>query len=463
MSVSRSMPAFVVALFLSTVAAAENWPQWRGPGGQGISSEPGIPTDWQPDRNVLWKVPVAPGHSSPAVWGDRLFVTAAIEGEVLPGRKAVEHTMEGKPWVHPDSVAADRKHTFKVLAIEAKTGKTVWEQTAYEGPVHDARHRASSFAGPTPATDGKMVFAYFGPEGLYAYGVDGKLAWKVVEQFPTLGMGTGTSPVLYQNLVIIQRDEDNGERSAIVAYDKRTGKEVWRAKRNVQITWATPVLVDTGRRVELVTNATEFVIAYDPASGKELWRSRGVESNAIHTPLVGHGLVIVTAGYPEKKVIALRPGDVPAAERVAWEYSKGTGYVISNILYGDYLYLFTDNGIVTCLDPKTGAVKYRGRQGARAGAIHRLSGCVRRLRRADQPGRRHVHAQGRPAARGGAHQRRRRAGDVVASDRERAHLHQGAATPVRDRIVSLRECSLSHAPTRQPPRDARVLRELANW
>ena len=287
MSVSRSMPAFVVAVLLSTVAAAENWPQWRGPGGQGISSEPGIPTEWQPDRNVRWKVPVAPGHSSPAVWGDRLFVTAAMEGEVLAGRKAVEHTMEGKPWVHPDSVAADRNHTFKVLAIEAKDGKTVWEQTAYEGPVYDARHRASSFAGPTPATDGKMVFAYFGPEGLYAYGVDGKLAWKVVEHFPTLGMGTGTSPVLYENLVIIQRDEDNGERSAIVAYDKRTGKEAWRAKRNVQISWATPVLVDTGRRVELVTNATEFVIAYDPASGKELWRSRGVESNAIHTPLVG--------------------------------------------------------------------------------------------------------------------------------------------------------------------------------
>ena len=109
-----------------------------------------------------------------------------------------------------------------------------------------------------------------------------------------------------------------------------------------------------------MANATEFVIAYDPASGKELWRSRGVESNAIHTPLAGHGLVFVTAGYPEKKVIALRPGDVPAAERVAWEYSKGTGYVISNILYGDYLYLVTDNGIVTCLDPKTGAVKYEG-------------------------------------------------------------------------------------------------------
>ena len=341
-------------------AAAENWPQWRGPGGQGVSREQRLPVEWQPAQNIAWKVPVPAGHSSPVVWEDRIYLTAAIEGEVLPGAKAVPHTMEGKPWVHPDSVAADRKHTLKVLALDTKTGRTVWEQTAYEGAVHDARHRQSSFAGPTAATDGRMVFAYFGPEGLYAYDVNGKPAWKVVEKFPTLGMGTGTSPVLYQNLVIIQRDEDNGDASSIVAYDKQTGREVWRTKRDVQITWATPVLVEAGDRTELVTNATEFVIAYDPATGRELWRSKGVDSNAIHTPLAGHGLVIVTAGYPAKKVIALRPGQAGADRRVAWEYSKGTGYVLSNILYGDYLYLLTDNGIVTCLDPRTGEVKYEG-------------------------------------------------------------------------------------------------------
>ena len=105
MPASRTIPASLVVLLLSTAAAAENWPQWRGPGGQGISGEAGIPTDWQPDRNVAWKVPLPPGHSSPAVWGDRLFVTAAIEGDVVPGRKAVGHILEGKPWVHPDSVA----------------------------------------------------------------------------------------------------------------------------------------------------------------------------------------------------------------------------------------------------------------------------------------------------------------------------------------------------------------------
>ena len=359
----RGLMLFVVGLAWVGAAAelgAENWPQWRGPGGQGVSTEPALPTEWQPDRHIAWKAALPPGHSSPIVWGDRLFLTSVIEGEVIPGAKSADHILEGKPFVHPDAVAGDRKHTFKVLSLDTRSGKTLWEHVAYEGPVYDSRHRRSSFAGPTAATDGQRVYAYFGPEGLYAYDMNGTPLWKAVEKFATLGLGTGTSPVLHQNLVIIQRDEDNGERSSLVAYDTKTGKEAWRVKRTVQISWATPVLVEVEGRTQLVTNANEFIIAYDPATGKELWRTPGVESNAIHTPLVGHGLVIVTAGYPAKKVIAVRPGEVAPDKRVAWEYAKGTGYVLSNILYGDYLYLLTDNGIVTCLDPKTGEVKYEG-------------------------------------------------------------------------------------------------------
>lgn len=357
------LAGLVAAASLSMAArlAADNWPQWRGPDGQGISSEKDLPTSWTPDKNIAWKTALpGSGHSSPIVWGDWIFVTAVLEGEVVPGAKAVTHMQGGKEWVHPDSVAADRKHTFRVLGLDAKSGKILWDEVAYEGTVYDARHRRSSFAGPTPATDGAMVYAYFGPEGLYAYTVDGKLAWKVAEKFPTLGLGAGTSPILHENLVIIQRDEDNGDNSLIVAYDKKDGREVWRAKRDVQISWGTPVIVTSGGRAELVTNGTEFIVAYDPATGKELWRTTGVQSNAIHTPLAGKGLVIVTAGFPTKKVVALRPGDVPADKRVAWEYTRGTGYVLSNILYGDYLYLLTDNGIVTCLDPATGEVKYEG-------------------------------------------------------------------------------------------------------
>lgn len=341
--------------------AADNWPQWRGPGGQGVSTEEQVPTAWAPDRNIAWKTELpGSGHSSPIVWDDRVFVTAVNEGDVVPGAKAVPHTVDGKEFIHPDTTAADKKHTFRVLALDAKSGKILWDKVAYEGTVYDGRHRRSSFAGPTPVTDGTMVYAYFGPEGLYAFDYSGKQVWNAVEKFPTLGLGTGTSPVLYEKLVIIQRDEDNGEKSVVVAYDKASGKEVWRSKRDVQISWGTPVLVSASGRVELVTNGTEAIIAYDPATGKELWRTPGVQSNAIHTPLVGKGLVIVTAGFPAKRVIAIRPGQVPDDKRVAWEYAKGTGYVISNILYGDYLYLLTDNGIVTCLNPETGEVKYEG-------------------------------------------------------------------------------------------------------
>ncbi len=350
----------VAVLAAASSLSAENWPQWRGPGSQGISSEQNVPTEWSPTKNVAWKTELPSGHSSPIVWNDRLFVTAAIEGDVVPGAKAVGHIVDGQVWLHPDSVAADRKHTLKVLALDARTGIVLWERTAYEGTVYDARHRRSSFAGPTAVTDGRMVYAYFGPEGLYAYDFSGRLAWKAIEKFKTLGLGTGTSPVLFQDLVIIQRDEDEGKASAIVAYDKESGRQVWKTARPVQISWSTPVLVAVANRTELVTNGTELAIAYDPATGKELWRTTGVESNAIHTPLVGKGLVIVTAGFPEKKVIAIRAGDVSKDKRVAWTYAKGTGYVVSNILYGDYAYLLTDAGIVTCLDAETGAVQYEG-------------------------------------------------------------------------------------------------------
>ena len=349
-----------LALAATVSVAADNWPQWRGPNGQGISTEKQLPTEWGPDKGIAWKLPLDSGHSSPIVWGDRAFVTSVIEGEAIPGQKAATHMLGGKEWVHPDSVAADRKHTFKVIGIDTKTGKVAWEQTAYAGPVYDARHRQSSFAAPTMITDGKMVFAYFGAEGLYAYDVNGKPAWKVVEKFKTLGLGAGTSPVLHGDLVIIQRDEDNGEESVVVAYDRTTGKEAWKVKRPIQASWSTPVLVQAGGRTELVTNGNEHVIAYDPATGKELWRTKGVESNAIHTPLVGKDLVIVTAGFPAKRIIALRPGDQPEGKRVAWQYTKGTGYVLSNLLYGDYVYLSTDNGILTCLNASTGEVVYEG-------------------------------------------------------------------------------------------------------
>ena len=268
--------AFVLLLSLTTIGFAANWPQWRGPDGSGISNEKNLPAEWTRTKNIKWKTPIAGrGHSSPIVWGNRIFLTTAIEGEVVPGAKAVKHMADGKEFLHPDSVGADRKHTFKVIALDRNSGKVLWESVAWEGTPYDNRHRKSSFASSTPATDGKLVYAFFGTEGLYAYDYNGKLAWKAkLGNLGTVGMGTGTSPILYENLVIVQCDEENGDSSFIVALDKQTGKEVWRTPRKVQVSWATPILVRTAKRAELITSATEFVIAYDP-HGKRVVASQG--------------------------------------------------------------------------------------------------------------------------------------------------------------------------------------------
>ncbi|HEV2861588.1 MAG TPA: PQQ-binding-like beta-propeller repeat protein [Pyrinomonadaceae bacterium] len=350
----------------SSAAGDANWPQWRGPDGSGISAERNLPEEWGETKNVRWKTPLpGKGHSSPIVWGKRVFLTTAVEGEVVAGAKAVTHNLGGQVWKHPDSVGGDRKHAFKVIALDRDTGKVVWEQTAWEGTPYDDRHRKSSYASSTPATDGQRVYAFFGAEGLYAYDFNGKLAWKAdIGKLGTVGMGTGTSPVLYQNLVIVQADEEEGKNSFILALDKKTGKEVWRTPRKVQVSWATPLLVNTGKRTELIASGTESIVAYDPATGKELWRSKGVESNAIPSPVAtaGHDMVVVSAGFPAKVAYAIRlgaSGELKDTD-IAWKYAKGTAYVPSPILYGDYVYLLTDKGVMTCLDARTGEVKYEG-------------------------------------------------------------------------------------------------------
>ena len=346
---------------------SSNWSQWRGPEGTGISSETNVPLEWGENKNIRWKSALpGRGHSSPIVWGDKVFLTTDIEGEEVPGAKAVKHVIEGEVFVHPDSVGANRKHVFKVICLDRNTGKILWDQTAYSGTVFDDRHRKGSYAAPTPATDGKLVFAWFGGEGdgLYAYDFAGKLKWKTeIGKIASVGMGPGTSLVVFENLVIIQCDEDEGKKSFIVALDTKTGKEAWRVPRKVQASWSTPLVVRNAGRAELITSGNELIISYDPKTGKELWRAKGHESNAIPTPLAGNGMVYVYAGYPVKKTMAIRlggSGDLTGSSNMVWQYDKGTAYVPSSILIGNYLYLVSDRGIITCLEAASGKVVYEG-------------------------------------------------------------------------------------------------------
>jgi len=356
--------AFLIFASSGMLAGPDNWPGWRGPASNGVSTLKDIPTSWGHDRNIAWKTPLAGrGHSSPVVWGNRVFLTTDIEGEVLPGAAPVKHRVEGQPFRHPDSVGGNRKHTLRVLGFDAATGKLLWERTAYEGPVFDDTHKFNTYASPTPVTDGKYVYAYFESQGLYKYDFDGNMVWRMsLGGISTLGVGTGVSPVLFEDRILILADQDEGDASFLAAVSTLDGKILWKIKRQEAVNWTTPVIVEAGRQPELIVPSMEDVVAYDPRSGKEVWRTEGVEGNSVHTPVYGHGMVYVSTGFPKKKTMAIRLDPAPGQERVAWKYDKGTGYIPSPILYGDYLYLMTGGGLLTCLDAVTGEPKYEGKR-----------------------------------------------------------------------------------------------------
>lgn len=340
-----------------------NWPQWRGPERNGVSKETELPLEWSATKNVLWKTPIeGRGHSSPVVWGDRLFLTTDIEGEVIPGAAAPRHVRGGETYRHPASQSADRRHTLKVLAIDGASGAVLWSRTAYDGRVFDNRHRVNTYASPTAVTDGERVYVYFGSQGVFAYDFDGELAWKAdLGDILTWGHGHGTSPLLYGDSLILQIDQDEGDGSFLVALDRATGKQVWRTPRKARINYSSPILVTTSAGAELVTTSYDAIVSYDPATGEELWRSEGFLGNAVPTAVASETIVFAASGYPDKRTRAVRiPERGTRAARLLWEYRKGAGYVPSPLLYDGYLYLVSDKGILTCLDPQSGRVVYEG-------------------------------------------------------------------------------------------------------
>ena len=424
--------ALIAAVSLGIAAtvssSAGNWPQWRGPDGTGISTEKNLPAEWNTSKNIKWKTPIdGRGHSSPIVWDNRIFVTTAIEGDVVDGAKAPKHMLGDKEFVHPDSVGANKKHTFKVIALNRDSGKILWQAVAFEGTPYDDRHRKSSYAASTPATDGKMVYAFFGSEGLYAYDFNGKLAWKAdLGKMGTVGMGTGTSPIIFENLVIVQADEENGTASFIVAFDKKTGKEVWKTPRKVQVSWSTPLLVKTAKRAELIASGTESIVSYDPATGKELWSHKGVESNAIPSPVANSEMVYLVAGYPAKIAMAIQLG---RQRRPDWYAERAVAVPERHCVraVADSLWRLSlpddrsrDSDVHRRQDRRS---EVRRRPHSDSGDFHCFARRVRRQDPADERGWRHVHRESWSEARGHRHELRWRAGLCVAGDCRWTDLH----------------------------------------
>ena len=353
-------------VFMSALALAgtDDWPGWRGPTANGISTLKDVPSSWSAERNVAWKTPLeGRGLSSPVVWGDRIFLTADIEGEAVEGSVPPKHRIRGEAFRHPDSVGMNHKHILKVMSFEAKSGKKLWEKTAYDGTVFDEIHKFNSYASSTPVTDGTFVYAYFESQGLYKYDFEGKQIWKMsLGNISTLGVGCGVSPVLFEDKIIILADQDEGEKSFMAAVSTKDGSIAWKVARQAQVSWTVPVILDVNKQPQMIVSGTENLIAYDPRTGKEIWKTEGVGGNSVHTPVFGHGMVYVSTGYPNKNVMAVRLNPAAGEERVAWTYKKGTGYIPNAMLYGDYLYFMTDGGLLTCVDAMTGKPLYESKR-----------------------------------------------------------------------------------------------------
>jgi outer membrane protein assembly factor BamB len=365
-----------LSILLAPPVHAQNWSSFRGNNASGVADGSNPPTSWDAEKsvNILWKTPIPGlGHSSPIIWGERVFVTTAISS----GAKAKLTTGQVETIESADDVS---KQTWRVYCLDARSGSIRWERTIYEGVPKVKRHVKSSHANSTPATDGKYLVVFLGSEGLYCFDLNGKLLWNqnlgVLDggwtPAPGAQWGFGSSPIIYKNLAIVQCDTQG--QSFIAAYNLADGKRVWMTERGEDTAWSSPVIYEGKSRAELITSGTKFFRGYDPLTGKELWRFADGADVKIPTPVVANDLIYVGGGssHEQHAFYALRPGangDIKIEtgeqlnKQIAWK-NIAKPHVVTPIVYGDYLYVCADNGVLTQFNAKTGEPSYRARLGS---------------------------------------------------------------------------------------------------
>ncbi|MBI1826279.1 MAG: PQQ-binding-like beta-propeller repeat protein [Planctomycetes bacterium] len=355
----------ITTMSLAGISMAQNWPSFRGPNGSGLGTG-SPPTKWNVEsgENIKWKVKVPGlGHSSPIVWGDRIFLTTAVS---VAGEESLQ-----TGWLQGtgDSPKESGEWEWQVLALDKATGKTLWTQTATKGVPKFKRHIKATHANSTPATDGKHVVAFFGSEGLYCYDLDGKLLWKKdlgsmnvgPAGFPDMQWGAATSPIIHEDKVILQLDYQGS--SSWAAFDINTGSELMRIDRGDDPTWTTPSIYQGKGGTQLVCNGYKKMAGYDLATGKELWQIHDGGDVPVPRPVIFGDIFFLTNGHGRSPIYAVKAdasGDItPAGEDktsagLAWYKPVKGSYMPTPIVVDGVLYVASDNGIYTGFDAKTG-------------------------------------------------------------------------------------------------------------
>jgi outer membrane protein assembly factor BamB len=348
------------------LAGDANWPQFRGPGARGISTNASFPEHWSASENVAWKAEIpGRGWSSPIVWGDRVFLTTAVTaGPTEEPKKGLYLGGERPNAPRPE-------HEWKVLCLDLTSGKMRWEHVVHRGEPAGPVHTKNSYASETPVTDGERVYACFGNLGLFCLDLDGKEVWsKPIEPHRMAsGWGTAASPTLYKDRLYVVND--NAEKSCIMALDKLTGKEVWRVDRDEGSNWSTPCVWEHDQQSEIVTTGSRKVRAYD-LDGKLLWWFQGMSGITIASPYADGGLVYVSSGYildRSRPLYAIRPGgsgDISLQPgqtnnaSIAWCLPKSAPYNPTTLVYDGRLYVLYDVGKLSAFNARTGERLYEG-------------------------------------------------------------------------------------------------------
>lgn len=327
--------AVPIRVLMVAPSAEREWPQFRGPTGQGIVIDDQFPLEWGPDKNIGWKTALpGPGNSSPVIWGDRLFVTAAS----------------------PDG--SERW----LLCYSTETGDLLWQHQA-PAPAEkiEKLYPKNTYASGSPVTDGERVVAFFGNSGLLCCDLDGKELWQhSLGSFPTMH-GPGTSPILYGELVIFIQDQNSGE-SIFVALNKRTGELAWKRERPLSMCWSTPIVAHVGLRDEILYNGSHYFAGYDPKTGDELWRITGASRESIPMPVIGGGKIFSVSGR-NGPMLALKPGgngDVTTSHTL-WSIPRGGPHVPTPVYVNNRLFMVNDMGIASCRNAETGELVWQER------------------------------------------------------------------------------------------------------
>jgi outer membrane protein assembly factor BamB len=336
--------AATAALCFVTSLHADDWPEFRGPTGQGLVPSGSLPTEWDPTKNVAWKQEVpGKGWSSPVVVNGRVYLTTAV----------------------PVKDTATKDLSLEALCLDARTGKSVWETKVFQqdGAKAPPIQPKNSHASPTPLVSGDRLYVHFGHMGTGCLDLDGNVVWRndTIKYSPV--HGNGGTPIVVDDLLIFSCD--GGDKRFVVALDRATGRVRWQTDRDVNVarkfSFSTPLLITVNGQKQVISPGSNVVSALDPATGKEIWRVRYNGYSVIPRPVYGHGLVFIATGYEAPTVMAIRPdgrGDVTDTH-VAWTSRKNAPHTPSLLLLGDELYMVSDGGMASCVDAKTGKVHWQ--------------------------------------------------------------------------------------------------------